>query len=76
MKSLFVLVHGLDAADVCLHSDFLPKVFDDPGTVVFLFLTPYWVSAEEVGQVIVLTRYTFYSKIISVCRYDDIGDFI
>ena len=48
VESLFVLVHGLDAADVCLHSDFLPEVIDDPGTMVFLFLAPDWISAEKI----------------------------
>ena len=47
-KSFFVLVHCLGTADVCLHSDFLAKIVDYLGTIVFLFLTPDWVSAEEV----------------------------
>ena len=47
-KPFFVPVYNLGTADVCFHSYLFAKVVDYPGTVVFLFLTLDWVSAEEV----------------------------
>ena len=76
VHSFFIFVDCLDSVDVDHHSHLLSEVISYPWAEVFLFLTPYRITAEMIRQLIILAFDILDGKIVAVGTHYDVGDLI
>ena len=59
-----------------VYGDFLPKLICDPWSMFVTFFIPNRIPAEIIGKFIVFALNVLDIIIISVCRYNNVRDFV